>query len=48
MVVKYGLVIRVHSARKIIGRSSKMCNKAVRGDIGLESLKGRRDNYVQT
>ena len=44
MVVKYGLIIeilRIYSARKIIGCSTEMCNKAVRRDI--ESLKGRRD-----
>ena len=31
------------SAKKILGCSSKACNKAVSGDMGLESLKGRRD-----
>ena len=27
----------------ILGCSSKACTEAVRGDMGLESLKGRRD-----
>ena len=31
------------AAKKILGCSSKTCNEAVRGDMGLESLKGRRD-----
>ena len=30
-------------AKKILGCSSKTCNEAVRGDMGLETLKGRRD-----
>ena len=30
-------------AKKILGCSSKTCNEAVRGDMGLESLKARRD-----
>ena len=30
-------------AKRILGCSSKTCNEAVRGDMGLESLKGRRD-----
>ena len=33
---KYGKVIRV-------GCSSKTCNEAVRGDMGLETLKNQRD-----
>ena len=35
--------IQLRAAKKILGCSSKTCNEAVRGDIGLESLKGRRD-----
>ena len=31
------------AAEKMLGCSSKTCNEAVRGDMGLESLKGRRD-----
>ena len=31
------------TAKKILGCSFKTCNEAVRGDMGLESLKGRRD-----
>ena len=30
-------------AKKILGCSSKTCNKAVRGDMGLDSLSSRRD-----
>ena len=30
-------------AKRILGCSSRTCNEAVRGDIGLESLQGRRD-----
>ena len=30
-------------AKKILGCSSKMCNEAVWGDMGLETLKSRRD-----
>ena len=35
--------IQLGVAKKILGYSSKTCNEAVRGDMGLESLKGRRD-----
>ena len=30
-------------SKKILGCSSKTCNEAVRGDMGLETLKGRSD-----
>ena len=30
-------------AKKILGCSSKTCNEAVRGDMGVETLKSRRD-----
>ena len=30
-------------AKRSLGCSSRTCNEAVRGDMGLESLKGRRD-----
>ena len=30
-------------AKKILGCSSKTCNEAVWGDMGLETLKSRRD-----
>ena len=30
-------------AKHILGCSSRTCNEAVRGDMGLESLQGRRD-----
>ena len=33
----------LRGAKKILGCSSKTCNEAVRGDMGLETLKGRRD-----
>ena len=35
--------IQLGAAKKMLGCSSKTCNEAVRGDMGLESLKGRRD-----
>ena len=30
-------------AKRILGCSSRTCNEGVRGDMGLESLQGRRD-----
>ena len=30
-------------AKRIIGCSSRTCNEAVRGDMGLDTLQGRRD-----
>ena len=30
-------------AKKILGSSSRTCNEAVRGDMGLDTLKSRRD-----
>ena len=30
-------------AKRILGCSSRTCNEAVRGDMGLDSLQGRRD-----
>ena len=30
-------------AKRILGCSSKTCNEAVRGDMGLETLKSHRD-----
>ena len=35
--------IQLGAAKKILGCSCNTCNEAVRGEIGLESLKGRRD-----
>ena len=35
--------IILKGAKKILGCSSKTCNEAVRGDMGLETLRGRRD-----
>ena len=35
--------LQLGAAKKMLGCSSKTCNEAVRGDMGLESLKGRRD-----
>ena len=35
--------IILRGAKKILGCSSKTCNEAVRGDMGLETLRGRRD-----
>ena len=30
-------------SKRILGCLSKICNKAVRGDMGLEPLRGQRD-----
>ena len=30
-------------AKRILGCSSKTCNEAVRGEMGLDTLQGRRD-----
>ena len=35
--------IQLGAAKMILGCSSKTCNEEVRGDMGLESLKTRRD-----
>ena len=35
--------ILLGGAKRILGCSSKTCNEAVRGDMGLETLKSRRD-----
>ena len=35
--------IILRGAKQILGCSSKTCNEAVRGDMGLETLKSRRD-----
>ena len=35
--------ILLGGAKKILGCSSRTCNGAVRGDMGLETLKSRRD-----
>ena len=35
--------IILRGAKNILGCSSKTCNEAVRGDMGFETLKGRRD-----
>ena len=36
-------LIMLGGAKRILGCSSKTCNEAVRGDMGLETLQGRRD-----
>ena len=36
-------LILLGGAKKILGCSSRTCNEAVRGDMGLETLKSRRD-----
>ena len=52
--MRYGNVIRgrqahasesilLQGAKKILGCSSRTCNVAVRGDMGLDSSKSRRD-----
>ena len=35
--------VMIGGAKRIIGCSSRTCNEAVRGDMGLDSLQGRRD-----
>ena len=35
--------ILLGGAKKILGCSSRTCNEAVRGDMGLQTLKSRRD-----
>ena len=35
--------VLLKGAKKILGCSSKTCNEAVRGDMGLQTLKSRRD-----
>ena len=35
--------IMLGGAKRIIGCSSNTCNEAVRGDMGLKTLQGRRD-----
>ena len=35
--------IMIGGAKRILGCSSRTCNEAVRGDMGLDSLQGRRD-----
>ena len=34
----------IYSTKKILGCSSITCNEAVREDMGLDSLKGKRIN----
>ena len=36
--------ILLGGAKKILGSSSRTCNEAVREDMGLDTLKSRRDN----
>ena len=33
----------IGGAKRVVGCSSRTCNEAVRGDMGLDSLQGRRD-----
>ena len=35
--------IILDGAKRILGCSSKTCNEAVRGDMGLDTLQSRRD-----
>ena len=37
--------IILDGAKRILGCSSKTCNEAVRGDMGLDTLQSRRDIY---
>ena len=34
--------VMLGGAKRILGCSSETCNEAVRGDMGLETLQGRR------
>ena len=36
--------IILDGAKRILGCSSKICNKAVKGDMGLDTLQSRRDS----
>ncbi len=38
--------IQLGAAKKLLGCSSKTYNEAVRRDMGLKSLKGRRDRVI--
>ena len=35
--------VMLGGAKRILACSSKTCSEAVRGDMGLETLQGRRD-----
>ena len=35
--------VMIGGAKRILGCSSRTCNDAVRGDMGLDSLQGHRD-----
>ena len=35
--------VMLGGAKHILGCSSKTCNEAIRGDMGLDTLRGRRD-----
>ena len=35
--------VMIGGAKRILGCLSRTCNEAVRGDMGLDSLQGRRD-----
>ena len=35
--------VMLRGAKHILGCSSKTCNEAIRGDMGLDMLQGRRD-----
>ena len=36
--------VMIGGAKHIVGCSSRTCNEAVRGDMGLDSLQGRRQS----
>ena len=40
---RYIRVSKVGGGKRILACSSKTCNEAVRGDMGLETLQGCRD-----
>ena len=35
--------VMIGGTKRILGCSSRTCNEVVRGDMGLDSLQGRRD-----
>ena len=37
--------VMLGGVKRILGCSSKTCNEAVRGDMGLDTLQERRDKY---
>ena len=42
-LISLGQPVMLGGAKRILGCSSRTCNEAVRGDMGLDTLQGRRD-----